>query len=517
MPENFFLYGPSGSGKSSLGKELAQNLKLDFHDLDAEIETRADKSIATIFADEGESGFRIREKQMLQEVVATRHGVIALGGGALLDPENKALVSREGVVLCLTAPLETLLERLHQEHDRPLLEGERREEMLRLLEERSDHYDSFPRRLDTGDLILEEAVREAQIVLGAFRIQGMGLGYDVRVKPGSLEDIGASLRERGLLGPIVVVSDKNVGRLYSGRVGASLRKTNYEEHGMLFPAGEVNKTIETVMQLWDGFARARMERKSTVIALGGGVVGDLAGFAAATFLRGVPWVNVPTSMLAMVDACVGGKTGANLPQGKNLIGAFHAPSLVLVDPETLSTLPGIELRNGLAEAVKTGLIGDPVLFKLCEEGWGAVLSNLEEIVCRALAVKIKIIEQDPYEAGLREVLNLGHTVGHAVEVVSDFKVHHGEAVAIGMVAEARLSQHLGLAEEGLVERLVSALQGINLPVEVPEGLDRNSLVAAMMMDKKRTGGNLRFSLPVRAGEVKTGVEIDATEVMELLG
>jgi len=515
--EVFFLYGPSGSGKSSLGRELTQKLGLNFCDLDAEIEAQAGKSIATIFAEEGESGFRIREKQILQQTVAARPGVVALGGGALLDPESRALVTRQGDVLCLTASLETLLERLHQEHDRPLLEGDRREKMIHMLGERSGHYDSFSMKLDTGGLILEQAVREAQIIMGAFQIHGMGLSYDVRIKKGSLKDLGTALRVRDLLGPMVVVSDKNVGRLYSGRVGASLRKVNYEEYGMLFPAGEVNKTLETVAQLWDVFVRARMERKSTVIALGGGVVGDLAGFAAATFLRGVPWVNVPTSLLAMVDASVGGKTGVNLPQGKNLIGAFHAPRLVHVDPEVLSTLPDVELRNGLAEVVKTGVIGDPGLFARCQEGESAVRSNLDELVRRSIAVKIDIIKEDPYENGIREALNLGHTVGHAVEMVSDFGLHHGEAVSIGMVAEARLSQRMGLAENGLVERLTEALKGLGLPVQIPEDMSRDDLIAVMKLDKKRAEGKLRFSLPIRVGDVQTGIEINETEVVELLG
>jgi 3-dehydroquinate synthase len=300
-------------------------------------------------------------------------------------------------------------------------------------------------------------------------------------------------------------------------VKSSLQEQGYEVHEVWIPPGESNKNLETVSQLWEVFAQARMERKSTVVALGGGVVGDLAGFAAATFLRGVPWVNLPTSLLAMVDASVGGKTGANLIQGKNLIGAFHAPRLVFADPETLSTLPDLELRNGLAETVKTGVIGDPELFNMCAEGESVVRSRLEEIVRRAMAVKIRVIEEDPYESGLRETLNLGHTIGHAVEKVSNFSVHHGEAVAIGMVAEARLSQRLGFAEGDLADRLVEVLQRLNLPVEVPEGMDKNSLVAAMKMDKKRAGGKVRFSLPLRGGEVMTGIEVDVTEAIDHLG
>ncbi|OGO15984.1 MAG: 3-dehydroquinate synthase [Chloroflexi bacterium RBG_16_48_8] len=344
----------------------------------------------------------------------------------------------------------------------------------------------------------------------------MGLGYDVRIGSGSLDDLGGAMRSRGLKGSVVVVSDENVAKLYAERTAVSLQQAGYEVHEVLFPAGEQNKTLETVSRLWTAFVQARLERQSTIVALGGGVVGDLAGFAAAIFLRGVSWVNVPTSLLAMVDASVGGKTGANLPQGKNLIGAFHAPRLVLVDPCTLSTLPGFELRNGLAEVVKTGVIGDPKLFARCEEGEAVVRSHLDEMVRRSVAVKIDIIEEDPYEAGIREALNLGHTVGHAVEKVSNFRLHHGEAVAIGMIAEARISQWLGLAEDRLADRLRGALKGLKLSVEVPGDLSKDALVAAMRLDKKRAEGKVRFSLPVRVGEVKTGIEVDEAEVLELL-
>jgi 3-dehydroquinate synthase len=505
-----FLYGPSGSGKSTIGQRLAASPGLEFYDLDAMIEAQAGMDIPTIFEHEGESGFRLLEKNMLQETISARAGVVALGGGALLDPESRELA------LCLRASKETLLMRLQKADDRPLLSGNREVQLKRMLSERAKHYGSFTLQLDTEDLTLEEVAWEARVLLGTFHVKGMG-GYDATVRSGLLADLGEAMRNHDLKGPLALVSDENVGNLYAGQVKSSLQELGYEVHEVWIPPGESNKNLETVSQLWDVFAQARLERKSTVVALGGGVVGDLAGFAAATFLRGVPWVNLPTSLLAMVDASVGGKTGANLTQGKNLIGAFHAPCLVFADPETLSTLPELELRNGLAETVKTGMIGDPELFNLCAEGESVVCSRLEEIVRRAMAVKIRVIEEDPYESGLRETLNLGHTIGHAVEKVSNFSVHHGEAVAIGMVAEARLSQRLGLAEGDLADRLVEVLQRLSLPVEVPEGMDKNSLVTAMKMDKKRASGKVRFSLPLRVGEVMTGIEVDVAEAIDHLG
>jgi shikimate kinase/3-dehydroquinate synthase len=510
-----FLYGPSGSGKSAMGELLASDLGAAFFDLDAMIEARAGKDIPAIFEWEGEAGFRALEKAMLREIVENPYGVVALGGGALLDPESRELAEKTGEVLCLNAASETLLERLQHKNNRPLLAEDREERLQKILSERAEHYGSFAKQLDTECMTLEEATWEAQVLLGIFHLRGMG-DYDVRVRNGILDSLGEEMRSRDLVGPITLVSDENVGNLYAEKVRASLQGAGYEVHEIWIQPGESNKNIEMVSQLWSAFAQERMERKSTVVALGGGVVGDLAGFAAATFLRGMPWVNLPTSLLAMVDASVGGKTGANLAQGKNLIGAFHAPRLVLASPATLSTLPDLELRNGLAETVKTGVIGDPELFELCAQGELAVRSQLEYIVRRAIAVKIKVIEEDPYETGLRETLNLGHTIGHAVEKVSDYKIHHGEAVSIGMVAEVRLSQALGLAVDGLADQLIGVLRGLNLPVEAPEGIDKDSLVAAMKMDKKRAGGMVRFSLPIRVGEVRTGIEVEAAEAIEFL-
>jgi 3-dehydroquinate synthase len=245
-----------------------------------------------------------------------------------------------------------------------------------------------------------------------------------------------------------------------------------------------------------------------VLALGGGVVGDLAGFGAATYLRGVRWACLPTTLLAMVDASLGGKTGADLPQGKNLVGAFHAPAFVLADPQVLDTLPEAEFRSGLAEVVKHGVIADPKLFGLCSQGWDAVQSKREEIIRRAIAVKVQIIKEDPFEGGRRAALNLGHTLGHAVEQASGFRLKHGEAVAIGTVFAARLSRSLGVAQEEVPEAITETLNGLGLPVDIPAWIDREQIRQFMGFDKKKASGRLRWVLPVRIGEVVVGAEID---------
>jgi len=241
------------------------------------------------------------------------------------------------------------------------------------------------------------------------------------------------------------------------------------------------------------------------------VVGDMAGFAAATFMRGCNWAVMPTTLLSMVDASIGGKTGFDLPAGKNLVGAFHPPRLVLADPEVLSTLPERELRAGLAEVVKHGVIADPELFDLCMGGWDAVISRLPEIVRRGIGVKVKIIEEDPYEKGFRAALNLGHTIGHAVELVSEFDLLHGEAVSIGMVAEARLAERLTVADQGTSEAIAEALSRLGLPIEIPETLACEKLIHSMKVDKKKSAGIVRFALPVRIGEVRVGVEMENLE------
>jgi len=245
-----------------------------------------------------------------------------------------------------------------------------------------------------------------------------------------------------------------------------------------------------------------------VFAVGGGVTGDLAGFAASSFLRGISWCAVPTTLLAMVDASLGGKTGFDLPQGKNLVGAFHSPRLVLSDPATLATLPEIELRSGLAEVVKSGIVGDPALFRLCETSWQDVISRLPQAIPRTVAVKIRIIQTDPFERNRRASLNLGHTLGHAVEKVSRYTIPHGHAVSIGMVAACYLANRLNYASKHLVDQIVSALVHLGLPVHIPSGLDRSSLILAMQADKKRQDGILRFVLPCKIGKVRTGVPIE---------
>jgi 3-dehydroquinate synthase len=511
---HIFLYGPPGSGKSSVGRLLAASLDMEFIDLDAEIVAFTGQTIPQIMAEWGESGFRDMEGTTLRRVTKGPPRVIALGGGALLRAQNRSHAESKGVVVSLTAEIETLKERIEQDaSERPLLAGDLSGKLARLMERRSDHYRSYELRVATDGIPPEDIVWHIQVMVGRFRVRGMGRPYDVMVQSGGFDSLGELLRYRNLTGPMAIVSDENVAPLYADRIINLLRRSGIQSTLVTIPAGEECKTIETVTELWRKFLELGLDRKSTVLALGGGVVGDLAGFAASTFMRGMNWVALPSTLLAMVDASMGGKTGFDLPEGKNLVGAFYPPRLVFANPYMLSTLDDAELRSGLAEVVKHGVIADPALFTLCSGGFDSVKAELIEIVKRAMAVKVQVIEADPFEQGIRAALNFGHTVGHAVEKVSNYSIRHGEAVAIGMVVEARLAEKLWICSNGLANRIAATLASLGLPVEIPAELPRAELIAAMRHDKKRESGVVHFALPEEIGQMQVGIKLENLETV----
>ena len=529
-----FLYGPPGSGKSNVGKILSKNLNARFIDIDAEIESRDRESIAKIISDQGEAAFRRLESQVIERVCDTpwtessNSGwtVAALGGGALLSEENRARCEANGVIIFLDVDHPTLVSWLEKEEaQRPLLAGDLEKKLVNLLEQRKDHYASFPNRV--ANIITRNHISdqvngreykssnqlawEIQQKLGCYHVLGMGTGYDVTIESGALLSIGEFLIDAGLKGSVGIVCDKNVARLHANQALDSLTKFGFETHLFVIDPGESSKTLETIASLWQNFLASGLDRKSTIIALGGGVVGDLAGFAASTYMRGCNWVAVPTTLLSMVDASLGGKTGFDLQEGKNLIGSFYPPRLVVADPNVLSTLPEGELRSGLAEVVKHGIVADPDLFEFCAQGYEKVKQDWVRVVRRAVGVKVQIIEQDPFETGVRAALNLGHTIGHAVELASNFRLRHGEAVSIGIVAEAELSNKLGLSEKEIVEKIKSALSANGLPTEIPSDLPAGEIIQAMRVDKKKAGKVIKFALPIDVGKVQVGVPVSDLE------
>src|SRR5215213_2091246 len=507
---HILLYGPVGAGKSTVGKILARNLNLPFVDSDQVIETSSGMSISQIMSQQGERVARDLETAALKQIITNKESVIALGGGALLRDENRALVERNGKVIFLVAELEMLLGRLHSDSNkRPLLAGDLREKLTFLLAKRKEHYDSFSLRFDANQAP-EKIAWQIQVALGRFHLAAMG-EYDVVVQNGGIDRLGEMLKLRGLHNPIIV-TDRSIAQFHAERVITSLKNAGFDSKTITLPAGEAHKNLDTVSALWNSFLKNGLDRKSTVIALGGGVIGDMAGFAASTYMRGIPWVCVPTTLLSMVDASLGGKTGFDLPEGKNLIGSFYPPKLVLADPQMLKTLPEAEFISGLAEVVKHGIIADPELFNVCARGLDCVKDNLEQTVKRAMGVKIRIIEDDPYERGFRAALNLGHTVGHAVELVSRFQLRHGEAVAIGMVAEAKFAEKLNLSSPGLSDRISQVLTRLGLPTEIPSHLPRPEVLGAMRVDKKKNAASIRFALPKEIGQVEL-VEVTDLEMV----
>ncbi len=470
--QTIFIYGPPGSGKTTLGKLLAGRFSVPFEDLDDSIVLAAGgKSIPTIFSEECEAGFRARERAALEAACAAPGHVVALGGGALLDPACRTLAESHGQVICLDVPADVLKARIaSQAGTRPLADAA--EKVDRLLATRGPHYDSFPVR-----------------PVAHFAIDSGDEPSDIFVGRGLVDTVGAWAAARKLGGRAVVVGDSNTFPLYGERVLASLRKAGFSATAMTIPAGEETKTIDTVMSIWRAFLAAELGRSDFAVAVGGGVTGDMTGFAAASWMRGMRWINVPTSLLAMVDASTGGKTGCDLPEAKNMVGAFHSPTFVLADTSTLDTLPPRELACGMAETIKHAFIADPGLLD-------------DPSVARSLAVKVNIVTEDAKEKGVRAKLNLGHTVGHALEIATNFSVKHGEAVAIGTVEEARLAVRLGLAPADWPDTVAAAFAAAKLPTALPDGITFDSLAEIMRHDKKQRGGKISFALPCAPGDVR---------------
>ncbi|MBO4511593.1 MAG: bifunctional shikimate kinase/3-dehydroquinate synthase [Victivallales bacterium] len=450
--KTIFLYGPPASGKSTLAKALGEATGRKVFDTDTWIAKRAGRSIPEIFATEGEAYFRDLEASVLQDCIKVNRqnpGIVALGGGTLLRDENRKACEEAGIVFCLEAPsAEELAKRIaSQAGSRPLGDKAR---------ERAPHYASFPNRIASFFML-----------------------------PDSLIVVGTGIAE-AFLYPERTVFDGNVASLYPELSRKALG---------VIPSGEVNKTPQTVMNLWHCFAEAGLGRRDLVMACGGGVTGDLTGFAAATWMRGIAWYNFPTTLLSMVDASSGGKTGCDLPEGKNLAGAFHSPKLVVIDTLFLKTLPEKELQVGKAEMFKHQII----------DGRNTAISAIptaKEIV-ENLAVKLAVVKEDPFETkGVRMKLNCGHTVGHAVELAMKYSLSHGEAVAIGCVEEARLACKLGYASKEWPGELADKFKAAGLPTELPDGLSFDGLKAIMRGDKKRQGNSVTFALPCGWGDVR---------------
>jgi len=339
--------------------------------------------------------------------------------------------------------------------------------------------------------------------------------YVITIGPGAIQGLGEVVKRAGTPTGVLVVSNQKVAGFYAERALQSLHSVGLQAKLMCVPSGERFKTLGTVRKIYDALLDAHVDRKGAVVALGGGVVGDMAGFAAASYMRGIDFHQVPTTLLAQVDASVGGKVGVDLPQGKNLVGAFHQPKSVVIDTETLDTLPPRELRSGLAEVVKHGIIYDQDFFVFLGRYASDLLAKREcaivEAIHRSVRIKRDVVEQDERESGMRAILNYGHTVGHAIEMLSGYgRYRHGEALSIGMVTEALLAENEHMAEPGIASEIAATLARMRLPVAMDDSLRTEDLVRAAGLDKKTLGGVLRLALPRSIGQCAiTGVSPDA--------
>jgi 3-dehydroquinate synthase len=346
--------------------------------------------------------------------------------------------------------------------------------------------------------------------------------YDIKIAPGLIDRLGRECARLKLAARCAIITDTNVGKRYAKAAFNSLATAGFSPALIIVQPGEAAKSLKTVQSCYDQLAGHRLERKSFIVALGGGVVGDLAGFLAATYLRGLAFVQVPTTLLAQVDSSVGGKVGVNLKAGKNLVGAFHQPKLVLCDLDTLKTLPDREFRAGLAEVIKYGIIYDGKLFAQLERNMPKLLERdskaLAVVVARCCEIKAEVVGQDETEKGLRAILNFGHTIGHAIENISGYgKFLHGEAISIGQVAAAKLSHAvLGLPERD-VERIENLFRRAGLPVRTRlNSSKRQKLIAAMRLDKKVSDGEIKFVLGERIGRVAWSQHVPENQIHQVL-
>jgi shikimate kinase/3-dehydroquinate synthase len=527
--------GLMGAGKTSIGRRLAARLGLPFRDADQEIELAAGCTIPELFARYGEPAFRDGERRVIRRLLAGDPMVLAFGGGAFMDEQTRETARSEAVTVWLRCTLQTLVRRVATRDNRPLLNGRDREETLRhLMEVRYPVYAEADVIVDCGDEPPDHTTAAVTNALQAWKparrlhVILPTTSYDVVIGDNLLARAGALLAPKLPQKRAVIVTDRTVAGLHLQTLLDGLAETAIDASSIVVKGGEASKNMDTYADVVDQLLEARVERRTVVIALGGGVVGDLAGFAAATTLRGLPFVQIPTTLLSQVDSSVGGKTGVNTRRGKNLVGAFYQPRMVLADTSTLGTLPSRELRAGYAEIAKAGLIGDAAFFSWCERhGRGVVSGDRDsqaEAIKRACAFKAAVVGDDEREEKPndgRALLNLGHTFGHALEAEYGYDggLLHGEGVAIGLGLAFKLSARLGLCPPADAQRVIAHVSAIGLPADLSV-LNRRfsaaTLLGHMRRDKKVRDGALHFVLARGIGQAFTSADVPPDAVMELL-
>jgi 3-dehydroquinate synthase len=507
----------------------------EFADSDDEIERISGRKVPEIFRVDGEEGFRRLELEAIRGLAAREPVIVATGGGAVTIPEAREIMG-EGFVIWLSVSPEVAAERISADplaSDRPLLADDPRGRLEALLQARGEWYRAADSAIDVDDLSPELVASEIANLWSEWRRSPLPPGeraygrlrspaahqrhlepaaivrtptetYPVVVADGAFDALGELCRGAGLRGRAFIVSDTAVGPLFSHRAEGSLGGAGFAFETFEIPAGEEHKTLKTVELVYDWLISHRVERSDFVVCVGGGVVTDLGGFAAATCLRGIAFVHVPTSLLGMADASIGGKTGVDHPRGKNLIGAFAQPKAVLIDPMVLRSLPERHLRNGWAELIKHGLILDAQLFADLENAAveGPPLMSAD-LIARSVAIKAEVVSDDEREAGRRTLLNYGHTVGHAIEAITGYSTYlHGEAISVGMRVAGMISQELGLLSADDFARQQALLRRFGLPESAP-GISVDALLEATLLDKKVRSGSVRWVLLEGIGNAVT--------------
>jgi shikimate kinase/3-dehydroquinate synthase len=506
--------GFMGTGKTTAGTDAASALRLPFVDLDRSLEGRVGSSVETIFDRSGEDGFRRLERDLLVQAAKLSGSVVATGGGAVLHGPWFGRLAEAGIVVVLSAEPAEIERRIGGGRDRPLLRPDPPARIRALLDERAESYRAAGPQLDTTSMSLADVgehlalayTREARprphepLRLEINAPQGP---YPVLVGEGVSQLWAAELGQLApSCGRVVVVADGSLGASILDEVTGPLERAGLPAARISLPPGESAKSIEVVADLWSRFRAEGLDRNSVVVAVGGGSTLDAAGFAAATYARGIGVVNIPTTLLAMYDAAIGGKVAIDHAGVKNLVGAFHHPRMVIADLAILKSLPVMVMRAGLGEAVKALVLASPLGLDVLEaepsDERGLPL-HLPWLIEEAIRIKASYVSADPEERSIRTSLNLGHTFAHAIESASGYQVAHGDAVAVGLVAAARLGAAVGITPPRLAARLARLLSRLGLPTRPPSGLDHQALVEAMHADKKRRGGRWVFVVPAEEG------------------
>lgn len=507
---NIVLLGFMASGKSRVGRTLASMLDYELVDIDAIIEREQGKSISEIFAHHGEAYFRKLETDALMKAREYRRSVIVPGGGAPTFFHNAQIIQQLGHAFFLDASLPLIMKRLTTTKKRPLggiHSEEDRTRLSALYAFRRPLYLSLAHPIDVNhedqaktcnDIIAQAHALDRLAPFACTEVNDFASRYKIFHEPNVSSAIADIVIACGLKDyrPVIITTD-HLHTVLADHVQALCASLSNDTSVITFPDGEQHKTIQSIHHIHEQMFAHKLTRKTVIVALGGGNVGDVAGFAASCFMRGVPFIQVPTTLLAMVDASIGGKTGIDVPSGKNLVGAFKNPHAVIIDPDFLRSLPADDLAAGMAEVIKHAIIADHELFHSLLNDTPTMTSIIE----RALKVKAQIVFADPKEQNIRAHLNLGHTFAHAIEKVSNYQIKHGFAVSMGLMLATKLSRKQNILEIDFVAELESLLHKYRLPTSLPKHLDKDALIAAMAFDKKRDNAGLKFVLPKKIGEV----------------